>query len=82
MKKNKKNLKKLTLNKNVVSKLEESQVNGGIVVTVFCVTQLNCPTILNCPTLNPNCLKTLNPRDCLIRTIDCSFVGCITNFVC
>lgn len=68
MKKNKKSIKKLTLNKNVVSKLESNQVSGGTFVTtacpvtvfcptkfcptVFCPTKLNCPTLGGCPTFN------------------------------
>jgi hypothetical protein len=68
MKKNKKSIKKLTLNKNVVSKLESNQVNGGTFVTlacpvtvfcptrycptIFCVTKFNCPTLGGCPTFN------------------------------
>lgn len=82
MKKSKKSLKKLTLNKKVVSNLEENQVSGGTLVTVFCPTQLNCPTVFDCPTLNPDCIKTLNPRDCIIRTLDCSYAGCPSRFLC
>ncbi|MCH2193426.1 class I lanthipeptide [Kordia sp.] len=68
MKKNKKSLKKLTLNKNVVSNLEKSQVNGGTIVTLACPVTLFCPTRF-CPT-RFNC-PTLNIIQCgTIRTID------------
>ncbi|WP_430410600.1 class I lanthipeptide [Kordia sp.] len=61
MKKNKKSLKKLTLNKKVVSNLEREQVSGGTILTSpcpvtifcptrFCPTKFNCPTLFNCPT--------------------------------
>ena len=61
MKKNKKSLKKLSLNKNVISKLEEGNVTGGTILTAacpvtifcptrFCPTKFNCPTLFNCPT--------------------------------
>lgn len=51
------NLKKLALNKKVVSNLEQNQVNGGTIITLvgcpvtlfcptrFCVTQFNCETL-------------------------------------
>ncbi|QHI37934.1 hypothetical protein IMCC3317_33170 [Kordia antarctica] len=86
MKKKKKSLKKLTLNKKVVSNLEGNQVSGGTLVTVFCPTALNCPTRFNCPTfgacptLRIDCVKTLDSG--CIRTIDCSFAGCPSGFIC
>ncbi|MGH1385417.1 class I lanthipeptide [Kordia sp.] len=57
MKKNKKSLKKLTLNKKVVSNLENSQVTGGTMVTLACPVTIFCPTRFcltrfNCETLN------------------------------
>ncbi|WP_298507713.1 hypothetical protein [uncultured Kordia sp.] len=57
MKKNKKSLKKLTLNKNIVSNLEKSQVSGGTFLTAACPVTLFCPTRFcltrfNCETLN------------------------------
>ncbi|AXG69291.1 hypothetical protein KORDIASMS9_01511 [Kordia sp. SMS9] len=71
MKKKKTNLKKLTLNKNVVSKLEESQVQGGTVVTLACPVTIFCPrTIINCPDTFL-CPKTL---DCPL-TLDCPSFG-------
>ena len=85
MKKNKKSLKKLTLNKKVVSNLEENQVSGGTIVsiacpTLFCPTRFNCPTFGNCPTLRIDCKVTLDSG--CVRTLDCSLAGCPTNFVC
>ncbi|MBC8754384.1 hypothetical protein H2O64_06855 [Kordia sp. YSTF-M3] len=86
MKKNKKSLKKLTLNKKVVSSLEESQVSGGTIVsiacpTLFCPTRFNCPTLqFDCPTLRIDCQQTLDSG--CIKTLDCSLAGCPTNFVC
>ena len=62
MKKKKISLKKLTLNKKVVSNLESSQANGGTFVTLACPT-LFCPTRFNCPTLQFNC-PTLNIIEC------------------
>lgn len=57
MKKKKTNLKKLALNKKVVSNLEKGQVNGGTIVTLACPVTLFCPTRFcvtqfNCETLN------------------------------
>ena len=87
MKKNKKSLKKLTLNKKVVSNLESQQTKGGTVVSIVA-----CPieTIWNCPILTTNCPQTLIcpidtrwncPIDtlvCPIDTIACPIdtVGC------
>ncbi len=69
MKKKKINLKKLALNKKVVSNLEVEQTKGGTVVSVlvvcpintafcptrFCLTQFNCETlnIVECGTVRP-----------------------------
>ncbi|WP_046758987.1 class I lanthipeptide [Kordia jejudonensis] len=61
MKKNKKSVQKLTLNKKVVSNLEREQISGGTILTAacpntifcptrFCPTKFNCPTLYNCPT--------------------------------
>lgn len=84
MKKNKKNLKKLTLNKNVVSKLEEGQIQGGTVLTLACPQTVFCPRTLACPNtfLCPKTALCPQTLDCPIRTLDCSFAGCPTNFVC
>ncbi|PTX64025.1 hypothetical protein C8N46_101635 [Kordia periserrulae] len=71
MKKKKTNLKKLTLNKKVVSKLEEGQVNGGTLITLACPVTLLCPRTLACPD-TWLCPQTL---DCPL-TLDCSFNGC------
>lgn len=87
MKKNKKSLKKLTLNKKVVSNLESQQTNGGAPISVFV-----CPieTILNCPILTTNCPQTwicpvesrfICPTDslvCPIETAVCPIdtIGC------
>lgn len=54
MKNKKRSLKKLTLNKNVVSKLESQQTNGGTQVSVLIVCPIDtlvCPidTRWNCP---------------------------------
>lgn len=50
MKKNKTSLKKLSLNKNVVSKLENGQISGGTILSAACPRTLLCPrTVLNCP---------------------------------
>ena len=86
MKKNKKGLKKLSLNKNVISKLKEGQLSGGTnnslgcPVTYFCPTEF-CLTDRDCPTLRINCIKTLNPNDCII-SIGCSFPVCNSAFTC
>jgi hypothetical protein len=85
MKKNKKTLKKLSLNKKVVSNLEGSQVSGGTIVsiacpTLFCPTRFNCPTFGACPTLRIDCIQTLDSG--CIRTLDCSFAGCPSGIVC
>jgi hypothetical protein len=83
MKKNKKSLKKLKLNKNVISSLENRQVNGGAQISVFI-----CPIItrFNCPILTPACPDTLicpilTPA-CPILTADCSLAGCPSDFIC
>lgn len=73
MKKNKKSIKKLTLNKKVVSNLESSQANGGTIVSLACPS-LFCPTNFNCPTLAFNC-KTLDIRDCQIPTTTIQTLG-------
>lgn len=84
MKKNKKSLKKLSLNKNVISNLENGQVVGGTVITIVV-----CPIVtrFNCPILTPACPDTLicpirTFDDCPILTTDCSFVGCPTDRTC
>ena len=75
MKKNKKSIKKLTLNKNVVSNLENSQINGGTFVTLACPT-LFCPTQFNCPSFRYNC-PTLNIVECQTTTLQTVFgPGC------
>lgn len=66
MKKNKKSIKKLTLNKKVVSNLENSQVTGGTFVTLVCPVTMFCPTRF-CLT-KFNC-ETLNPIECGLQTV-------------
>ncbi|MGH1385418.1 hypothetical protein [Kordia sp.] len=73
MKKNKKSLKKLTLNKKVVSKLEGQQTIGG---TGFTVVICPIETRWNCPILTANCPQTwICPIDtrwnCPIDTLAC-----------
>ncbi|WP_430410599.1 class I lanthipeptide [Kordia sp.] len=84
MKKNKKSLKKLSLNKNVVSNLENNQISGGTNVSVFICpieTRFNCPIVtLVCETLQIQCVKTISP-DCLITRV-CSQLGCPSDFIC
>ncbi|WP_430410598.1 class I lanthipeptide [Kordia sp.] len=83
MKKNKKSLKKLSLNKDVISNLENGRINGGAPVSVVI-----CPIItrFNCPILTPACPDTLicpilTPA-CPILTADCSLAGCPTDRIC
>ena len=85
MKKNKKSLKKLTLNKKVVSNLEENQVSGGTIATlvncpqtIFCPRTIACPNTFICPQ-TAICPQTLR---CPIKTLDCSFAGCPSGIVC
>lgn len=66
MKKNKKSLKKLTLNKNVVSNLESGQVSGGTFLTALCPVTIFCPTRF-CVT-RFNC-ETLNIIECGLQTV-------------
>lgn len=74
MKKNKKSLKKLTLNKKVVSKLEGLQANGGAPASGFI-----CPinTIWNCPIDTLAC-----PIDTLVCPIDTRWNCPIDTLVC
>ncbi|WP_046758986.1 class I lanthipeptide [Kordia jejudonensis] len=85
MKKNKKSVKKLSLNKNVISNLENNQVVGGTVVTlVVCpvVTRFNCPILTPaCPILTNGICPILTPA-CPIITADCSLAGCPSDFIC
>lgn len=85
MKKKKKSLKKLSLNKNVISSLENGQINGG---TGFSVWICPIPSLFNCPILTPAC-PILTPAcptdtiiDCPIQTLDCSFAGCPSDRTC
>ncbi|MFK7750079.1 MAG: hypothetical protein AB8B65_16930 [Kordia sp.] len=80
MKKNKKSLKKLTLNKKVVSKLEGLQANGGAPASGFICpieTRWNCPiNTLACPDtwICPIETRFICPTDslvCPIETIGC-----------
>ena len=85
MKKKKTNLKKLTLNKKVVSNLERQQANGGAPISVnICpiVTRFNCPiNTLACPdtVICPIVTRFNCPIDtlvCPIETIDCPTLAC------
>ncbi|WP_156168442.1 class I lanthipeptide [Kordia zhangzhouensis] len=72
MKKKKRSLKKLTLNKNVVSNLENNQVNGGAPATLLCPinTRLNCPDTLICPIETIAC-PIVTRINCPIETLVC-----------
>lgn len=84
MKKKKTNLKKLKLNKNVISNLEEGQVQGGTQVSVLVICP--APTLLNCPPQTLICPRTLDCPDTFLcpqtlncpQTLDCPSinVGC------
>lgn len=71
MKKKKKSLKKLMLNKSVVSKLEKNQTNGGAPATLACPinTRFNCPDTLICPIDTLAC--PIVTRICPIETLAC-----------
>jgi hypothetical protein len=77
MKKNKKSLKKLSLNKKVVSNLEGQQANGGAFVTQVCpIITINCPGTWICPIDTRYCPKEtwvcpIDTRICPIETIAC-----------
>lgn len=77
MKKNKKSLKKLSLNKNVVSNLEAQQTSGGTIVTrTGCPIPIN--TLWNCPIRTIACPDTwlCITENCPPLTTDCpSFDG-------
>lgn len=81
MKKKKMSLKKLTLNKKVVSKLEEGQVSGGTIVTLACPVTIFCPRTLVCPNtfICPQTALCPETLDCPIETLACSFAGCPSN---
>ncbi|WP_156168444.1 class I lanthipeptide [Kordia zhangzhouensis] len=86
MKKNKKSVQKLSLNKSVISKLEEGQVNGGTIITLACPQTLLCPrTVLNCPQtlLCPQTALCPQTLDCPL-TLDCPSLvdGCGSQFIC
>ncbi|WP_298419483.1 class I lanthipeptide [uncultured Kordia sp.] len=86
MKKNKKSLKKLSLNKDVISNLENGRINGGAPITVvICpiVTRFNCPVLTPaCPILtNPIC-PILTPACPIQSRFVCSDVGCPSDFIC
>jgi len=76
MKKNKRSLKKLTLNKNIVSKLEGLQANGGAAASgLVCPidTRWNCPiNTLVCPDtlICPIETRWICPTDSLVCPID------------
>ncbi|MCH2193425.1 hypothetical protein [Kordia sp.] len=78
MKKNKRSLKKLTLNKKVVSKLEGQQANGG--TGIFTVVVCPIETRWNCPILTINCPRTLV---CPIDTLACPIdtIACPTDSI-
>lgn len=89
MKKNKKSLKKLKLNKDVVSNLDKNSIQGGTIVTLACPVTIFCPTRFcftrfNCETLNiiecNTTIQTLDPRGCGGSLVDgCqSALGCQT----
>ncbi|MFK7750078.1 MAG: hypothetical protein AB8B65_16925 [Kordia sp.] len=75
MKKNKKSLKKLTLNKKVVSNLESQQTVGGtfISVVVCPIDTVFCPSNF-CPSRLINC-ETQNIVECQTTTIRPTLVG-------
>ena len=85
MKKKKKNLKKLSLNKNVISNLENGQIVGGTLITiVVCpiITRFNCPILTPaCPILTNQICPILTPA-CPITTTTNSAVGCPSDFIC
>ncbi|EDP97228.1 class I lanthipeptide [Kordia algicida OT-1] len=84
MKKKKKSLKKLSLNKKVVSNLEGQQANGGTIVSQICPinTVWVCPIdTLVCPIDTRLC--PIDTRVCPIETLDCPSVACPTDtFAC
>jgi hypothetical protein len=79
MKKKKRSVTKLSLNKNVVSKLEAQQTSGGTIVSgAGCPVPIN--TVWNCPIRTINCPDTwlcpIVTIDCPPLTVDCpSFDG-------
>ena len=79
----------MSLNKNVVSNLENGQIQGGTGLSVFICP---IPTRFNCPILTPAC-PIITRFDCPILTVgDCPILtvgncpslvdGCPTDFVC
>ncbi|WP_420571532.1 class I lanthipeptide [Kordia sp.] len=82
MKKNKKTLKKLSLNKKVVSNLEKGQVSGGTIVSIVgCPVTVFCPRTVICPR-TAICPRTVGCPP--IRTIDCPSIvdGCGSALIC
>lgn len=77
MKKNKKTIKKLSLNKKVVSNLESQQTNGGAIVTQICpINTLNCPGTWICPIETRYCPRPtwicpIDTQICPIETLAC-----------
>lgn len=85
MKKKKTSLKKLSLNKDVISSLENNQVTGGAPASLWICpidTRFNCPILTPaCPILTPAC-PILTPA-CPILTPACPISlagGCPTTF--
>ncbi len=79
MKKKKRSLKKLSLNKKVVSNLDNAELNGGTGV----VSVIVCPirsVLIACPIRTLDCPKTficpIQTLDCPIQTTNCSIAGC------
>ena len=75
MKKNKKSIKKLTLNKKVVSNLEEGQINGGTGFTIIA-----CPQSIYCPSVF--CISAAIPCPIITTTNIPSIAGgCPTTYL-
>ncbi|WP_046758985.1 class I lanthipeptide [Kordia jejudonensis] len=86
MKKKKASLKKLSLNKDVISNLENNQVAGGAQISGFVcpiVTRFNCPIFTPaCPIeLTPGC-PILTPACPIESRYVCTDVGCLSDFIC
>lgn len=86
MKKNKRSLKKLALNKSVVSKLESQQANGGVQISVQICPDPN--TFLNCPIDTWKCpidtwICPIDTQICPIDTLVCPIdtLGCPTETI-
>ncbi|PTX64024.1 hypothetical protein C8N46_101634 [Kordia periserrulae] len=85
MKKKKANLKKLSLNKKVVSNLESQQANGGAPYSVnICpintfyncpINTLACPNTLICP-IDTRLQCPIDTLVCPIETIECPTLAC------